>query len=76
MSAAAADVDVDQALRLMFQSLTHRSRTLVRVDGSLPEHCPARVVRHGTRRMLLIGPGLSPAECVSFLDAALKAEQR
>jgi hypothetical protein len=58
-----------------FTSLVHRSRTLVRVDRTLPAHCPARVTRHGTLRMLLIAPGLTPAERVAFLDAALRAER-
>lgn len=63
----------DQLLR--FQWLAHRSRTLVRVDRTLPEHCPARVTRHGTRRMLLIAPHLTPAERLAALDAALRAER-
>ncbi|MFI8093742.1 hypothetical protein ACIF9R_36455 [Streptomyces sp. NPDC086080] len=65
----------DRVHLLRFARLAHRSRTLVRLDRTLPAHCPARVTRHGTRRMLLIAPGLTPAERVAFLDAALKAGQ-
>ncbi|MGV9277698.1 hypothetical protein [Streptomyces griseosporeus] len=71
-----AAIDLRDRLHLLrFQRLAHRSRTLVRVDRTLPEHCPARVTRHGTRRMLLIAPGLTPAEQVAFLAAALGSRQ-
>ncbi|MET7738355.1 hypothetical protein ABZT02_44875 [Streptomyces sp. NPDC005402] len=79
MSAAAVALDGvdfrDQAHLLRFTRLAHRSRTLVRVDRTLPEHCPARVTQHGTRRMLLIAPNLTPAERVAFLAAALGTRQ-
>ncbi|MFC8408604.1 hypothetical protein ACFUG9_34325 [Streptomyces griseoincarnatus] len=65
----------DRLHLLRFQRLAHRSRTLVRVDRTLPQHCPARVTRHGTRRMLLIAPHLTPAERLAALDAALRAER-
>lgn len=65
----------DRLLLLRFQQLAHRSRTLVRVDRTLPEHCPARATRHGTRRMLLIAAHLTPAERVAVLDAALRADR-
>lgn len=65
----------DRLLLLRFLRLAHRSRTLVRVDRTLPEHCPARATRSGTRRMLLIAPHLTPAERVAALDAALRAER-
>ncbi|MFJ9662903.1 hypothetical protein ACIRPR_33750 [Streptomyces griseoflavus] len=64
----------DRLALLRFWQLIRRSRTLVRVDRTLPAHCPARVTRRGTRRMLLIAPHLSPVERLTALDAALKGE--
>ncbi|MFJ9101150.1 hypothetical protein ACIRJM_22095 [Streptomyces sp. NPDC102405] len=79
MSAAAVDVDGvdfrDRAHLLRFTRLAHRSRTLVRIDWTLPEHCPARVTRHGTRRMVLIAPDLTPAERAEFLATVLGTRQ-
>ncbi len=75
MSVAAGTVR-DRVHLLDFHRLVQRSRTLIRVDRTLPEHCPARITRHGTRRLLLVAPGLSAAERAAFLDAALKAETR
>ncbi|MFJ9745757.1 hypothetical protein [Streptomyces chartreusis] len=75
MTATAGNVR-DRVHLLDFHRLIHQSRTLIRVDRTLPAHCPARITRHGTRRMLLVAPGLSVAERAAFLDTALKAETR
>ncbi|MFJ9149116.1 hypothetical protein ACIRP7_13805 [Streptomyces sp. NPDC102270] len=66
---------LDRMHVMRFQRLAHRSRTLVRIDWTLPEHCPARVTRHGTRRMVLIAPDLTPAERVEFLATVLGTRQ-
>ncbi|MFC8389918.1 hypothetical protein [Streptomyces sp. NPDC057238] len=68
---ARADVDGRERARLLrFRRTAHRAGVLVRLDRTLPEHCPARITRYGKRSMLRIAPGLTQAERLGFLRAA------
>ncbi|WP_461712328.1 hypothetical protein [Streptomyces sp. DSM 41013] len=64
-----------KALRRRHISELHRlaatAGVLLRIDRTLPEHCPGRVARHGRRTLLLVAARTSPLERLALLRSAL-----